>query len=399
MGLAATCAEGFRSFPAGVLAAWALAVGFTPAGVLAETVRITRPVTSDALHERTTNIHVAVDLGDPAGIRSYRVTLEQELPEQEGGPPAWKTIHPTRCDEAGRSGAQLTDCTEIEPVGRDFTTVDPARDFDIPVVLRQAYTRVRAVLTRTDLQQPQRFASNEVKLAAAPPPQTFAIVIGIDGYAARKNPETDPRPLCYPSVDASAISKYLSDIDLKSYKGDEPFLRALSGRRVIAMIPSASADKATIMGTLSAVAKLSTYVDTVLVFFSGHGIRAASDAHEFFMIPQGGVFSEYDADAVVHDVSLQEIAHVFSETIRFGRVQRIVVVLDACYSGNATWDPHVAPSEYVLFASTRQDQEALDRRPGEECEKDGKGKNGFFVTTLLEALRGKMVPSAGDPNP
>jgi len=110
--------------------------------------------------------------------------------------------------------------------------------------------------------------------------------------------------------DAEAVAQLLQDITCCGYPKEQ-----------VRLLTEKSADRASILSALKWLAKVTQEADTVLVYFSGHGIETP----DYYLMPYG-----YDL------TNLSETAisgAIFTDCLRAIKAGKLVVVLDCCHAG------------------------------------------------------------------
>jgi hypothetical protein len=240
-------------------------------------------------------------------------------------------------------------------------------------------------------------ALRSAKVAAAPPPlapavppapaspggDRWAVVIGVDRYESRQVP-----PLRYSVRDAEALHEFL--VGPGGFKGDHVVLLTDRSERK----PTLRNIKWALGTFLTRSAKKD---DTVLVFFAGHGVPEVDPRG----VERDGL-SKYLAPADVDPDDLYSTGLPMDElqTI-FQRIEaeRMVVLLDACYSGTAggrtftslkarTRAAHVDDLFLERLARSKGRAIVTASRPSELSLEVPELGHGLFTYYLLQGLRG-----------
>jgi uncharacterized caspase-like protein len=225
---------------------------------------------------------------------------------------------------------------------------------------------------------------------SAPPPapggDRWAVVIGVDRYESRQVPA-----LRYSVRDAEALYQFLTGP--AGFKKDNVVLLTDRAERK----PTLRNIKWALGTFLTRSAKRS---DTVLVFFAGHGVPEIDPRG----VEQDGL-AKYLAPADVDPDDLYSTGLPMDELqIIFQRIEaeRMVVLLDACYSGAAggrtftskkTRAAHVDDLFLERLARSKGRAIITASRPNELSLEVPELGHGLFTYYLLQGLRG-----AGDLN-
>jgi metacaspase-1 len=138
--------------------------------------------------------------------------------------------------------------------------------------------------------------------------------------------------------------------------------------------------------------------DTVIVFFSGHGLREAGTPPEAYLLPV-----DYDPDDVARTaLSAGELTRLLASI----RAKRLVVLLDACHAAGAAQFKSGSASPTLKSGLDDKTYEVLGRGAGRvviassradepSCILPGM-KNSLFTTYLLEALGGAAASHDDD---
>lgn len=195
---------------------------------------------------------------------------------------------------------------------------------------------------------------------------------------------------------AVGIDRYQSPNELKyAVKDSSDFLSVVAEKKSSAYsdvlqfkLFNEQATLQNIESTFDKIAAIVDKNDSVLIYFSGHGIR---DERDFYFIPYG-----------VNDDNLLETAlsqPVLKKNIaKLSKTNRIFIFLDSCHSGAvdlegiqqevASFDKikHQLGDNVFILAAAGENQEAQDQFILENHEK---ADNGLFAYAVLEGLNGK----------
>jgi uncharacterized caspase-like protein len=290
------------------------------------------------------------EVQSPAELAEVRLTQNERLLPLEGA----------RRSASAASGMQLT-------------------QFELPIQLEDGENRFEVVVvTRQGLRSNRSlslFHDREVG-------RLWVVAIGISKYQDPSIPS-----LSYADADARAVYEYFRGTF--SLPESQVFLR-VNEQATLREIKS-------IVGTLL-VAKADDSKDTVILYFAGHGMR---DHVTRSLDPDGlsKYFLPYDAsrnDLYSTALEMDEVTNILRRLIP----DRVVVILDSCFSGAAggrsPYDPkaagerapisdefldrmaHVGKGRVVLSAS----------QPDQAAQESADFGHGVFTYYLLEALHG-----------
>jgi hypothetical protein len=204
--------------------------------------------------------------------------------------------------------------------------------------------------------------------------QIYAACFGISRYQ-------NLRPLSCAGADARDVAEVLSG-------------SATSAHAKLSV--DAEATKEAILGGLRWVAESAGADDTAIVFLSGHGGRLATQAggHAYFC-PVEASLDDSERTCITGDELTAALRAVKSE--------RLVVLLDACYSGGIGDPRHCGAGLGVGLMDS--DVSALIEgsgrmilaasRPDEFAWEEAEMKNGVFTNYLLRGLRGEATRADG----
>jgi hypothetical protein len=204
--------------------------------------------------------------------------------------------------------------------------------------------------------------------------RTYAVCFGISRYH-------NLGPLSCADVDARDVAEVINGSATPAH---------------VRLLVDAEATKEAILGGLRWVAESAGADDTAVVFFSGHGGRQAAQAggHAYFCPVEASL-----ADDERTCITGAE----FTDALRAIRSERLVVLLDACYSGGVGEPRHrciglgarltdldisalIEGSGRMILAASRPDELAWE----------GAGmRNGVFTNYLLRGLWGEAAREDG----
>ncbi len=203
-------------------------------------------------------------------------------------------------------------------------------------------------------------------------PNLWVILIGINQYQ-----DEAIRSLTYAVADAKGLREVLGDMDRMPY------------RKVFFQLFTDDAEKKptrrNIFEHLGAVSKNAAPEDTILFFFSGHGIE---DGGNSYLLP---------SDAGIQNPARTAIAFSdVSEDLRRSKARKQVFILDACHSGGTRKDKGVADTlSRESIARLQQALQTEGRVVLSSCGVDqvsyeftAEG-HGVYTFYLMEALMGQ----------
>jgi uncharacterized caspase-like protein len=129
--------------------------------------------------------------------------------------------------------------------------------------------------------------------------------------------------------------------------------------------------------------------DTVMLFFSGHGARVPGAAPHQYLLPYDGQLDALESTAIG--------SAELTELLRAIPAQRLLVLLDCCYSGGVADPKGAAPGlqaglddeTYARLAQGAGRVVIASSRPDEQSWTVRNMRNGLFTHYLLAALRGE----------
>ncbi len=214
--------------------------------------------------------------------------------------------------------------------------------------------------------------------------EKYALVVGINEFEHAKH-------LNYAANDAIGIADILTDEKVGRFPKDH-VLRLVNGEATLAGVRTA-------IGTIRERAKPD---DLVVVYIASHGSPRGMD-------PNGVSY------VVMHDTKIDTAANLYATSLqmidlveimrRDVRAKRVVIILDTCFSGDATGSrvslvhspsPDLGPpSEFSAAADKFDDKNAKGvarvvisaSKADEESQEDAKLQHGYFTYFLLDALK------------
>jgi hypothetical protein len=202
----------------------------------------------------------------------------------------------------------------------------------------------------------------------------YALLIGVGDYDS-----PDFSNISATIGDAKAVADVLRDPDYCGYPKDN--VHTLLGKE---------ADIDAIRKALGDLARGSALAGTIIVYFSGHGGRVFTEGvWQAYLCPRGADANNLEATAIS--------ASEFSRALGSISAQRLVVMLDTCFSGGAEMKSQLPDSRWksgwsdaayeslgqgsgrVIIASSQEDQVSYIRRENDMS---------VFTYHLVQALRG-----------
>jgi len=201
--------------------------------------------------------------------------------------------------------------------------------------------------------------------------QSYAIVIGIDHYAAPKWPT-----LGYAVKDAKAMAALLES----------------QGFTVIRLYESQAKKQAILSAMQDYLAPRLGPGDRVLVFFAGHGqTETLGGQKRGYIVP-------YDGDQSSTLISMAELQE---QSSLMGNAKHELFIMDSCYGGllavvrDSVVDPHVP--HYLQVVTERIARQVLTAGGEDQEVVDGGPKgHSVFMDALLEGLQDGLADSNGD---
>jgi len=177
--------------------------------------------------------------------------------------------------------------------------------------------------------------------------RVYAVCVGIDRYALRGVP-----PLHYATSDARSVAKFLSDNSAGN----------------VTMVLGKNATRATILRTVQSVFRKAKADDTVIFYFSGHGLE--------------GAMCTYDSHSPSTLLTYRDLGTVMKRT----RARTKLIIADTCHSGSGriAKRSNARPQDLdgtniVLFLASRS----------KETANESLGlRGGLFTVSMLQGFRG-----------
>lgn len=177
--------------------------------------------------------------------------------------------------------------------------------------------------------------------------RVYAVCVGIDRYAKRGVP-----PLHYATSDARSMAKFLSDNS--------------SGN--VTMVLGKNATRTTILRTIESVFGKAKADDTVIFYFSGHGLE--------------GAMCTYDSHSPSTLLTYRDLGKAMKRT----RARTKLIIADTCHSGSGriakrsdARPQDIDGNNIVLFLASRS----------KETANESLGmRGGLFTLSMLQGFRG-----------
>jgi hypothetical protein len=163
----------------------------------------------------------------------------------------------------------------------------------------------------------------------------------------------------------------------------------------VILIPEGKATRANISDRFNHLAKVVASSDTMIFFFSGHGLQRVG----------GFERGEYLCPVDAHPDNLVNTAisdDNLTEALNSIKASKKIIFLDACHSGGVgrTKDADIgdgfSEEAYKKLSAGQGTAIIASCKPGEYSYEVGTMRNGVFTTYLLEALRGQAAPAGRD---
>lgn len=220
---------------------------------------------------------------------------------------------------------------------------------------------------------------------ATAPGARHAVVVGVDDYPQGVRGAFDP--LRYAAADAQAVAAALARTGGFGPGG-------------VTLLVNQQATRDRVLETFRALRARVRDEDTVLIFFSGHGsVGAGADGRlHYYLVPHDGRLDDL-ARTALEDHRLEELVGELP-------ARRVVVILDACYSGGGTAVIRARgvtnPALKAPVASRPLIDAAAGRivlsasKPDQLAFEDDQRRAGLFTSFLLEGLTGFTADLNGD---
>lgn len=168
--------------------------------------------------------------------------------------------------------------------------------------------------------------------------------------------------------DADVMAKQLTNTDYCAYPDKQVHL--LTGN---------NADRTSVLSSLKWLSKVTTKDDTVVIYYSGHGIETP----DYYLMPYGYNLADLSGTAIA--------GKIFTEHLRSIQAAKLLVILDCCHAGGQAEAKGVVKSPLpesvmeelgtgrgrVVLASSRKDEVSWTGKP-----------YSVFTASLLEGLAG-----------
>jgi len=258
-----------------------------------------------------------------------------------------------------------------------------------PVVPGRGPVRAGSAGVRAGHRDQQVQGDREARTESLLSRQRRARHLGISKY---KETEKRVPNLCYPANDARAIRAYFESVRLTAYSGKEELLRSLRQVEVKDLVDE-QATKQGMLDTFADMLERTTHQDTVILVFSGHGVRGPVIEDPLYLIPHDGEFTGNWWRFHQRNLALSELLRPFRLSVWKGGARRLLMIIDTCYSGAALVEKELdarVGAEVAIIASALPYQKAKDSPDG-RCllQPYGDRDRGFFAKILLGALRGR----------
>jgi hypothetical protein len=203
--------------------------------------------------------------------------------------------------------------------------------------------------------------------------KTYGVFVGVNEYKDLIN-------LTYAAKDATDMAEVL---------------RASANPSQIKLLTNSAATKSAVLDKLTWLSRKAGPSDTAIVYFSGHGGRRSSPDDHAYLCP---------ADALAEDLEGTGITSVeLTKALRAIKSERLIVLLDACYSGGlgearykgAGLDAGLSSQDVSSLIEGRGRVILAASRPEERAFEMREEKNSLFTIYLLRALRGEVARPDG----
>jgi len=214
--------------------------------------------------------------------------------------------------------------------------------------------------------------------------QKFALVVGINEFQ-------NAPALHFAANDAQSFSDLLQDQAVGRFRKEN-----------VVTLLNASATLGGIRTAIGGIRERVKEEDLVVIYIASHGSPRASDPNGVSYVITHD--TKLDTAADLYATSLQMVDLV--ETLRRDvKARRVVLILDTCFSGDATGERGVVvhaagnsagpPTEFSVAADRFEDKTSKGvarvvisaSRANEQSREDASLKHGYFTYYLLEALK------------
>ncbi|HTE20332.1 MAG TPA: caspase family protein, partial [Armatimonadota bacterium] len=221
------------------------------------------------------------------------------------------------------------------------------------------------VFDRDGLQSPR----DEILLSrdptARPAGKLLGLCVGVSEYA-----DSGVRDLKYADADARALGSALKE------------QRGIYTSADVQSLVNEQATRTNVRSALEGLVKRATKADTVVVFLSGHGWRS---------VDRGFYFATHELEPRRIEDTALPWSDVLNQLTRLSeQSRRVVLLLDACYSGSAASNEELvnavvsAKVGVVVFASSTRSEVSIE---------SPELMHGVFTKALLEGISGAATPS------
>lgn len=262
--------------------------------------------------------------------------------------------------------------TPNEPAGTDYVQTIALRDGENAISV-QAYEKTggtAGVSNAIALINPPGTTGNQRSLATGEKSRLIILAVGIDNYQP-------PNELKYAVKDSN---DFINTVVNKKSK--------LYGEAVPYTLFNEQATLANIEATFDKINATLRDNDSVLIYFSGHGLK---DDKDFYFIPYGVDDNNLAETALSQGILKKNIA-------KLSKTNKVFIFMDSCHSGAVDLDgiqqeiasfdkiKHQLGDNIFVLAAAGENQEAQDQF---RLENDAKADNGLFAYAVLEGLNGK----------
>ena len=227
----------------------------------------------------------------------------------------------------------------------------------LPLLVAAQPTQATDARTAMPMASPQPASAKPAATPSGTAPQLFVLAVGINDYIDSEE---------IPHLDFAAP-------DARSFAAEvRARIPAVYAKADITEIYDGKASSTAVLAAIERIGTLAHTEDTVLIYFSGHGI--VMEDHYYFVTQNVLKYGQIKDGAVSDEKLVTALSHV--------RARNAMMFLDTCFAGgfslaNTSKLAHES-GRYVLAGATSV-QSALD-----SYDK----KNGVFATAVLRGLRG-----------